>query len=435
MRNVETMIGIIGTYFGGNPLLLLCIAGFIVLWKNVSKKNRIYMSVICVCAAVFVYNDIMYKLAQVIGEETSFYRVLWMVPVIGLSAYLCMEVYESLKHGIQRGAMILIAVVMLFLYGSNSISNWTELPENIYQIPSEVVAVADIIEADSGGARVNFCDEEDELSNLIRQYNANICLPVEHTSYLNYLWEDNAIDVSGRQIRNIVRNSQVDYLAIKAERIGSQRVLETSGCREIGRTAEHVVYATDATWWAEYEAKEQAAGLVDEYITSFENVNVPGMSGMVQFLYLNPAHVQEESHVKEWAERVADFEVEGVFVGNHLDGESEAETFQMLEYEAFIIVSLDNRKESLSKELLAKYDEAQALGKPMILMLRTPLNSADSEDELLKRVLAEDSTVLQVFATDAENYKKELLSEELVQCSGFTSWIDTTETMIIIRGL
>ena len=34
MRNVETMLEIIGAYFGGNPLLLFAILGFIVLWKK-----------------------------------------------------------------------------------------------------------------------------------------------------------------------------------------------------------------------------------------------------------------------------------------------------------------------------------------------------------------------------------------------------------------
>lgn len=434
MNNVETMLEIVSTYFGRNPLLLLCILGFIVLWKKVSRQNRIYMAVVCLCAGLFVYNDILYKLAQKIGEQNSFYRVLWIVPVVGLSAYLCIEVYGMLKYKTQRLTFVLLFAVLLFLYNNSAISNWTTLPSNIYQLPDEVIAVADVIEKDSGGERVNFCDDEKELSNLMRLYNANICVPIENTSHISYFWNEKVIEECGRQIRNIIKNSQIDYVAVEKERIDSQRAMESGGCRVAGETPGYVIYATDRAWWADYDVREKAAGLDMLYITSFEHIGVADMEGEALFLYLNPVHIKEHPEwVSEWEARVESLNVKGIFVGNTLVGESE-EGFQMLEYEDFVVVSLDNRSEVLDKKLLAEFDEANQIGKPIVLMLREPLNAEDRENEILKRVLSEESQVVQVFASDSEKYKKELLSDEIIQCSGFMEWIDTTETMIIIKG-
>lgn len=433
MNNVETMLEIVSTYFGRNPLLLLCILGFIVLWKKVSRQNRIYMAVVCLCAGLFVYNDILYKLAQKIGEQNSFYRVLWIVPVVGLSAYLCIEVYGMLKYKTQRLTFVLLFAVLLFLYNNSAISNWTTLPSNIYQLPDEVIAVADVIEKDSGGERVNFCDDEKELSNLMRLYNANICVPVEHTSYIWHVWSENAINTSGRQIRSILRNAQVDYVSVKKNRIDSQKVLETGGCREVGRTLEHVVYATDAAWWAEHEKREIQSGIQEDYTCNVECIYVSGLSEETMFLYLNPKHVAENpAYVDEWKERVQNFGIEEIFIGRQRNDDRNTGLFFLMEYEDFVIMSIDNSKE-LSSEVLEEYDRVQALGKAIILMLEKPLNALEP-DELCAKVVQADSNVRMVFASESDTYKKELLNDKIVQCSGFETWVDTTETVIIIKG-
>lgn len=230
-------------YFAGNALVLLAAIG--VLWWSRQKKDR--QKLLAYLAVIFLvaFNDIVYQTVIVrLGEMETYYRLLWILPVNVMAAYLVIEVIGLLK-GWRRVALIGITAVFVLINAMPSITAWTTLPENIYQLDNEVIEIADMIDAHSGGKRVNVIDSDYTAIWHMREYNDNI-----------YYWdvgEDELRQIIGREAKetmdtqnvyDAISAAQVDYIIVKKKFVNANHSLSNAKILQIGETDTYNVYWT-----------------------------------------------------------------------------------------------------------------------------------------------------------------------------------------------
>lgn len=429
MGNVNSMIEMIARYFGRTPVLVCAAIALVILFGKSEKKERILIGLLCVLGLVFVYNDITYKLAGKVGEAHTYYRVLWIWPVVAICAYAGVLLYEKMPGIIQKAAFVLLLLIGFFTFGNYSVENWTKMPENIYQLPDGVIEVADIIRADAKGEEAVLFNDGSILTS-IREYDATISLPIGNTEALSFFIDEDLFDQAGRQARDVIRNAEVDYIAIPRAKENVQKLFISAGCRVAGIGNDYVVMNTDRDWWLAFEEAQAAAGVTDDNRPNIENINIEGVTGNYQFMFLDTLYIakeEEESYFAYWEEIAEKTGVDAVLTKCE-------EGIEILEYEEFFFINMDNSEDVLTKEVLSQYDKAQKAGKPMILLLSQPLNPEKEEDALLQRVLSEESTVVQVFAYSEELYTKTRLNDSITQFAGWLLWNEEGATVVTVRS-
>lgn len=229
-------------YFAGNALVILAAIGLLWWSRNQSQRRKLIIFISLLFLAMF--NDLVYRFVIVRIEETgTYYRLLWILPVNVMAAYLVIEVASMLK-GWKKGTLLVIVAGFLVVNAMPGLSSWTTLPTNVYQLDDEVIEIADMIDAHSGGKRVNVIDSDYTAIWHMREYNDNIC-------YLG--WGDEEIREivgSGTQISSCeavyeaICSSAVRYVIVKKEFRNANTSLENAEVPLIGSTQQYNVYYT-----------------------------------------------------------------------------------------------------------------------------------------------------------------------------------------------
>lgn len=241
MLNLDSIIQVVQWYFDGNVLLIVALLALL-YWGRKTKKRKQYL----VCAAlsfVLVCNDFVFWFAKKADEGETFYRVLWILPVALLSAYLIVELAGELK-GIKKGMLIILTALFVVLNAVPSFENWTKLPSNVYQIDDEWIEIADMIDGHSGGKRVNVIDDYSVLW-YAREYNDNLCtLGIgDYDLRVMLTHPDNVFDKI--DVENAIINAAADYIIVSKEQICGNASLVEAGIELVGQTANYNIYCTN----------------------------------------------------------------------------------------------------------------------------------------------------------------------------------------------
>lgn len=230
-------------YFAGNALVILAAIGLLWWSRNQGQKRKLIIYISILFLAMF--NDLVYRLVIVrIGETETYYRFLWILPVNVMAAYLVVEVASLLK-GWKKGAILVILAGFLVANAMPGISSWTTLPTNVYQLDDEVIEIADMIDAHSGGKRVNVIDSDYTAIWHMREYNDNI-------NYLG-LWDEGIRTILGREadyyeksvVQEAICNSAVRYIIVRNSFENANKSLQDADVELIGQTQNYNVYYTN----------------------------------------------------------------------------------------------------------------------------------------------------------------------------------------------
>lgn len=230
-------------YFASNALVILAAIGLLWWSRNQCQRRKLIIYISLLFLAIF--NDLVYRLVIVrIGETETYYRFLWILPVNVMAAYLVIEVVSMLK-GWKRGAILVILAGFLMANAMPGISSWTTLPTNVYQLDDEVIEIADMIDAHSGGKRVNVIDSDYTAIWHMREYDDNII-------YLGW-WDEGIRTILGREadyyeksvVQEAICTSAARYIIVRNSFENANKSLQDADVELIGQTQNYNVYYTD----------------------------------------------------------------------------------------------------------------------------------------------------------------------------------------------
>lgn len=238
MYEVESIMQMLQQYFGKNALPVIAFLA-VICWTKKSKNRKRYLLCVTVMFALLL-NDFVFEIVVKVGEGETYYRVLWILPVTLLAAYLGVELWSEL-FGWKRIGMTILMLGFIWIYAVPAWDSWLDLPTNIYQLDNETIEVADMIEKHSGGKRVNIIDDY-SISWHIREYSDNLCDPGAEAYALRLLLSEKCLTFSKDEIDYAVLDAQSDYVILQKEKEGANAVLIDAEFELVGSSENYNIY-------------------------------------------------------------------------------------------------------------------------------------------------------------------------------------------------
>ena len=321
MQQVYGFFDMLQQFVNGNPLYILVWAAGILLLINLKKKERYIAALAFLILILGIFNPISYQmLIEKTGRTAEYYRFLWLIPYAALLAYLVYAAFNSIKNNIYR-LIIVSAVCIITLCGRIKAED-LKLPDNAYQIPDEVVEVAvqleELMEMHGETNAVILSDYY--ISNIIRQYDANICLPFygyDISVGPNLQSKDmyglismliyNENDMPQDAIEMIVEGNQIAYLVLPKGNDVSIAYMQQMGWEIAGETSGYYILNKQQSG-SETEPPYSDDIWTDFGISTEEvSIHIPGLKNEYIFLWMSDLHIVTENNeiVAEDLETVA----------------------------------------------------------------------------------------------------------------------------------
>lgn len=175
-------------YSGNSLWIVLFLAALIyLLLREKNKTVRVLFVYVPLAILLLFFFPIFRKLyVMVLGEGTTYYRVLWTLPMSATVAYAgCHLLYtfskwlegrpSKLGWALKSGMFALFVAVIVGLGSYVYTGTYMSKAENAYHIPQKVIDICDMIAPEEGEREV-YATFPAALVYYVRQYNTNICL-------------------------------------------------------------------------------------------------------------------------------------------------------------------------------------------------------------------------------------------------------------------
>lgn len=173
---MDLISGIFNWYSEYSGSGILTVLFFVVLiyiaLEDENRSNRTVLLYGTVILMLIIFFPGTYYIYTKYVDAGTYWRFFWLIPMgIGL-AYAGAKLTE--KHALAGGLMVMVVLMLggSFIYNSRVSFR---IAENLYQLPGEVIDIADYLE--SRELEEIRCAVSPELLTYIRQYDVNIIMP------------------------------------------------------------------------------------------------------------------------------------------------------------------------------------------------------------------------------------------------------------------
>ena len=208
--------------YGGNGLLLLyyAVALIFLLIRERDKENRTMMTTYPILVMILFFVPVFpYVVCNLLGEQETFYRFLWLIPMSAVSAYATILFLEKIKFKWLKAVVGVVAMVCVALGGNPGYQSPVMVSaQNAYQIPQEVVDLCDSMVVPGREVEAVF---PHELVPYIRQYTPYIKMPygyetmVDRWGFSNDLADEMIKDTSSvKKLTTLAREKGCHYIVL-----------------------------------------------------------------------------------------------------------------------------------------------------------------------------------------------------------------------------
>lgn len=408
------------------PLFAIAVIWLIRKWNRDKKQAFFVTAVISIC---LLYNGAVSFLAAKVGEADTYYRFFWICPMVLIIALFVVELLFH-TEGTKRTGMIVVLCMAAFLFSSKLPSTWVNIPKNIYQLDSEVIEIADIIQELEDGNYIAMIDNGD-ISNTIRQYTSQIGFTELSLDSMDYILSGRNTNYIGRYLLEDFINNNSDYYVLKKEKPSVCRVVESIGLELAAESEKYYIY------YRNYEQIQKESAWIGEqeefYLSmlNLEYIQVEDLQKAVDVVYVSDFGTMENDAAYHNAiEQIQNMQPECVIINSRLSEQPEwyiekkteldaigvpyycnDQEIQVIEQEGFVFCLIDNLTE-VSDRVIEKLKNLNEAGKAIVLVLSAELQV---DDKLYAVVTAEDSQVVQVLAARKNEYYKGVLEGKMIQ--------------------
>ncbi len=256
----------VGYYSEGCSYLLLYVLSLCFLFLKADRRLKRVFLPQALMLLLTIYNPVFPVLLNSIFDvNKEYYRFLWITPVIIVTACAgAVLVYDCAGNAVRRAVTTAALILLMITAGSFVYSGGYVKAENIYQMPSELLQVADILHRDSDTEYLRAMFEYD-YHMQIRQYDPTILLPCDRDTYMEAVSgkldpeiveeEENAsgrllevialgMRIDEEDFREALESTATEYVVISNANPAAV-FLTDAGLKLVGTTAGHRIYRYD----------------------------------------------------------------------------------------------------------------------------------------------------------------------------------------------
>lgn len=247
-------------YVGNEYIWILVILAVGFLAAKAPKNIRKKMFVVLIAAVIVPFNDAARKVIGHVEGFTTYYRFLWMIPIVFLLSAALSEAAVKVKK--MWGRVILVVVALcctLYIVPSFYARTNVVLPANEYGISEDVIEVSEIISADKSvenpligapyGLLFTLHVYDPSLMWGIRRnaFHYFDLLPAgqEPEKYKNQyeviLAVSYGMTTDVEKLQTAVRKLKLDYLVVRSD-LEAEWLFEAIGCLNVGTGTNYTVY-------------------------------------------------------------------------------------------------------------------------------------------------------------------------------------------------
>lgn len=183
---VENVVQVFQTYRGGTMFLSVFLACVMYGFCYGSETRRKRLVFIFILGILFVFNEISLKIIGKFTDVSTYYRFIWAIPILPVIAWAGTKAVTERKKLWEKAAVFVLLGFLLFSARSTFLTEGSvRIPENIYNLSNDVIAVCDIIEKDKDKEHpVVIFDFECQMA--ARQYDPSLVWGISRKAYQDY---------------------------------------------------------------------------------------------------------------------------------------------------------------------------------------------------------------------------------------------------------
>lgn len=249
----KLLIELLNSYFGKNIisiLYILCLV-FIII-KSAHKRKSIAFPAIII--TICLINPVTYMVLKDKLSGNTYWRMLWMIPMILVIAYAITKLIKDVKQYMLKVILLGFIILIIILGGNNMYINQNNFTkaDNAYKLPDEVIKISDIILQDCG-ENENMCLFPSSLYCYARQYSSKIKLLYgrDIEGYVNKVWNEekfhvfyelNNSDMNIPYLFFLLDKYNVNYIVLGDEIQLSGEALNVHNYYNFGTVGKYTIY-------------------------------------------------------------------------------------------------------------------------------------------------------------------------------------------------
>lgn len=264
MYEVNTILETVKKYMGQSGIgLLFLVCLLVILGYHIQEKDsrdRKFLVWVILLSVVVLFNDVSMKILGKLTDSATFYRFLWAVPVILVTAYVVVNIFSKAKGAAAKIVVAGICALMLVTTGGGYVTaDSLTYPGTMEKIPQDIKTICEIID-EYKTVENPVCAFDQAVQLMVRVENPSIvwavnrksCLHFQQYGYDNgsgkYRYSENllkvvdsGIQIKKKKLRKSLRKKKVEFLVIKKE-YDMDAYLKKVGLNPVGESDSYIVY-------------------------------------------------------------------------------------------------------------------------------------------------------------------------------------------------
>lgn len=218
---IRATLSIYKNYGGSSMMTMLAGAAVLYLWITEEKKEIkiLFVYITAAVGGLFFFPLFAYAAMHFFLDTQVYYRLLWLVPMGMVVSYGAVRLLSHLETKRKRFFAGILTAAFIMQSGSLIYRNpLVTKAENLYQLPSSVIAVADAMKVEGRDVKAVV---PGEMLQFIRQYDASIHLAYGREALVDG-WSSNplydameATPVRSFAITDYSKQQGVEYIVLR----------------------------------------------------------------------------------------------------------------------------------------------------------------------------------------------------------------------------
>lgn len=162
-------------YMGTGLIVGWYLLSLLYLWfTEKDRRIRVLFLYMPLLLLLLYFNPIFARLICIATGDEIYYRILWLLPMTVVIAYVTVSIYGRIKGG-KKYCFALVSAVLVTVSGSCVYASpHFHRAENLYHMPQAVVDICDAIQVEGREVMAVF---PKEMLSFVRQYTPLVCMP------------------------------------------------------------------------------------------------------------------------------------------------------------------------------------------------------------------------------------------------------------------
>lgn len=259
MSEVSNVFSVLKQYNGDSWFFLFFLAAAGYLLATGEREERRKILLVAAAAVLLVFNDLSLRIVSKVVGSATYYRFLWMIPIVPLVGYVLVDLFIRRKTAAGKGVVAVMAALMLALGGTSCVNRDTlELPSRVHYVDPEIITMGELIEADKNREFPRVASSV-EIALPIRLTNSSLRNVIKRNTYFKngeittntgsnrrQKWAYRLVNgetLKAETIQNLIEKGKIDYFVI-ATRYQMDELMTEAGCTVLAETGNYTIYRT-----------------------------------------------------------------------------------------------------------------------------------------------------------------------------------------------